>query len=302
MVKIFVGNCSDDSTSDELRTAFSQYGRVTEADIISGKGFGFVHMDSQADADAAVSALDGTNFCGQKIRVEFSSGGRGGRGGGFGGRGGGGGGPMRREFRNSSRGGGGGDRFGGRDYNERSGRDHGSNGRDYGSGRGNYSRSPIRNRGSSGRYEDNPYSRGGSDQYQSKYRGTKGCVYTVLEKFFLEGGYWLTFCVTNVSVDNQSPPSYQSRSSDRRQRSPPPPERVRPYSTNFYEQHSTTDQGYNRREPSDSYRSQYDNGANGYYERRAPTDAYSGSRGGVGASDAGTYYAGRMDRSPPPSG
>ncbi len=42
MVKIFVGNVHDSSRGDDLRELFQKYGRVTESDVVDGKGFGFV--------------------------------------------------------------------------------------------------------------------------------------------------------------------------------------------------------------------------------------------------------------------
>lgn len=42
MVKIFCGNVSDSATGADLRELFEKYGKVTEADVVEGKGFGFV--------------------------------------------------------------------------------------------------------------------------------------------------------------------------------------------------------------------------------------------------------------------
>lgn len=42
MVKLFIGNCADDANADDLRSVFGKYGRVMEAEVINGKGFGFV--------------------------------------------------------------------------------------------------------------------------------------------------------------------------------------------------------------------------------------------------------------------
>ena len=94
--RLYVGNLSYDTTEDSLRAAFSEGGRtVTEVHIMvdrdSGRprGFGFVEMGSDSEAQAAVEALDGVNLDGRNLRVnearERQSGG-GGRGGGGGGR------------------------------------------------------------------------------------------------------------------------------------------------------------------------------------------------------------------------
>lgn len=41
-IKLFVGNCADDANAEDLKSIFCQYGRVMEAEVINGKGFGFV--------------------------------------------------------------------------------------------------------------------------------------------------------------------------------------------------------------------------------------------------------------------
>ncbi|KAL5967708.1 RNA-binding protein [Taenia solium] len=84
MVKIFVGNLNPNSKSQDLRKRFELYGKVTECDIVNN--YAFVHMESQADAEAAISKLHNSEFDGAKINVELSHGK------------GGGGGPMRRRF------------------------------------------------------------------------------------------------------------------------------------------------------------------------------------------------------------
>jgi RNA recognition motif-containing protein len=112
--RLYVGNLSWDTTEDNLRAAFSQGGRtVSDCHIVSDRdtgrprGFAFVEMSSDAEAQAAIQDMDGTNLDGRDIRVneaqERQS--RGGGGGGGGPRGGGGG----RGGRSS--GGGGGDRW-----------------------------------------------------------------------------------------------------------------------------------------------------------------------------------------------
>ena len=95
--RLYVGNLSDDTTEDSLRAAFSEDGRtVTEVHIMvdrdSGRprGFGFVEMGSDSEAQAAIEALDGVDLDGRNLRVnearERQGGGGGRRGGGGGGR------------------------------------------------------------------------------------------------------------------------------------------------------------------------------------------------------------------------
>lgn len=117
--KLYVGNLSYDVSSSDLEQLLSQHGTVESAEIISdrmtgrSKGFGFVEMGSDQDAQTAISALNGQEYQGRTITVnearprESRSGGGGGGGYG-GGRGGGGGGGGRGR---SERGGYGSDRY-----------------------------------------------------------------------------------------------------------------------------------------------------------------------------------------------
>jgi len=73
--KIYVGNMSYNTTEDELRDLFAQFGTVNSATIINDhethrpKGFGFVEMEDDAAAEAAISQLDGKEFGGRNLRV-----------------------------------------------------------------------------------------------------------------------------------------------------------------------------------------------------------------------------------------
>jgi RNA recognition motif-containing protein len=73
--KLFVGKLSFDTTNDTLRELFAQYGTVTSADVIferdtnRSKGFGFVEFEDQAAAQAAMNALNNTEFEGRTIVV-----------------------------------------------------------------------------------------------------------------------------------------------------------------------------------------------------------------------------------------
>lgn len=72
MVKIFIGNLSPDTTSDELRSLFSQYGKISECTIV--KNFGFVHMDDKTEAEEAIRNLHHYELNGQPMNVELSRG------------------------------------------------------------------------------------------------------------------------------------------------------------------------------------------------------------------------------------
>jgi cold-inducible RNA-binding protein len=95
--KLYVGNLSYTTTEDSLRSAFAANGRkVQEIAIPSDRetgrprGFAFVTMGSDADAKAAIAALDGKDLDGRSLKVnEAQERPRTGGGGGFGGGGGG---------------------------------------------------------------------------------------------------------------------------------------------------------------------------------------------------------------------
>ncbi|XP_056156302.1 RNA-binding protein 4.1-like isoform X2 [Lampris incognitus] len=72
MVKIFIGNLSPETTTTDLRSLFSQYGKIAECDIV--KNFGFVHMDSKAEAEEAIRNLHQYELNGQPMNVELSRG------------------------------------------------------------------------------------------------------------------------------------------------------------------------------------------------------------------------------------
>ncbi|XP_030636407.1 RNA-binding protein 4.1-like [Chanos chanos] len=72
MVKIFIGNLSPNTTAEELRSLFSQYGKISECDIV--KNFGFVHMDDKAEADEAIRNLHHHVLNGLPMNVELSRG------------------------------------------------------------------------------------------------------------------------------------------------------------------------------------------------------------------------------------
>ncbi|MCC6239449.1 MAG: RNA-binding protein [Phycisphaerales bacterium] len=120
-LKLYVGNLSYGVTSSELEQLFSQFGKVTSAQIINdretgrSKGFGFVEMGSEDEAKAAIAGLSGQDHGGRPLTVNEAKPReeRGGGGGGRGGYGGGGGGGGRGGFR-GGRGGGGGGGYGGR--------------------------------------------------------------------------------------------------------------------------------------------------------------------------------------------
>jgi RNA recognition motif-containing protein len=68
--KLYVGNLNYSVTNEELVELFSEHGEVKEANVIQGKGFGFVEMSSQAEAEKAKEALNNVEFKGRNLRVD----------------------------------------------------------------------------------------------------------------------------------------------------------------------------------------------------------------------------------------
>ena len=133
--KLYVGNLAYSVRDESLHQAFSQFGAVTSAKVMMdrdtgrSKGFGFVEMGSDAEAQAAINGMNGQALEGRAIVVNearpreerpggFGGGSRGGYGGGGGGGGGGYGGGRsgggRSPYGSGNRGGGGGYGGGGR--------------------------------------------------------------------------------------------------------------------------------------------------------------------------------------------
>ena len=74
-MNIYVGNLPYSVTEDDLRTAFEAHGAVSSAAVISdkftgqSKGFGFVEMPDNGEAEAAIEALNGADMKGRSLRV-----------------------------------------------------------------------------------------------------------------------------------------------------------------------------------------------------------------------------------------
>ena len=74
-MNIYVGNLPREATEDDLRKAFEAFGEVSSAKIITdkftgdSKGFGFVEMSNNSEAQSAISGLDGKDLKGSSLRV-----------------------------------------------------------------------------------------------------------------------------------------------------------------------------------------------------------------------------------------
>jgi len=77
-ISIYVGNLSFSTDQEDLRALFSNYGNVLSANVISdretgqSRGFGFVEMEDESAARAAISALNGTACDGRNLKVNES--------------------------------------------------------------------------------------------------------------------------------------------------------------------------------------------------------------------------------------
>lgn len=68
--KLYVGNLSYSVTSEQLSELFSAYGEVQNVNIIEGRGFGFVEMSNQSEAEKAKDALNNSEFQGRTLKVD----------------------------------------------------------------------------------------------------------------------------------------------------------------------------------------------------------------------------------------
>jgi len=74
-VNIYVGNLAYSVTEDQLRDAFAQFGAVSRVNLIidretgRSKGFAFVEMDDNGEADAAIKGLNDKDLGGRRMRV-----------------------------------------------------------------------------------------------------------------------------------------------------------------------------------------------------------------------------------------
>ena len=74
-MNIYVGNLSYNMSEDDLKDAFAEYGEVTSANIITdkftgrSKGFGFVEMANDTEAEEAINGLNETSMDGRTVKV-----------------------------------------------------------------------------------------------------------------------------------------------------------------------------------------------------------------------------------------
>ena len=96
MKRIYIGNLSRETTEQELEAAFGAYGEVLDVAVIrdresgTSRGFGFIEMENEQEATAAITALDQSEISGRTVTVNEARPRTGGGGGGRRDRGGGG--------------------------------------------------------------------------------------------------------------------------------------------------------------------------------------------------------------------
>lgn len=75
MKKIYIGNLQWQTTDDELKTFFSPYGKVTSVQILKdretgkSRGFGFVEMENDSEAEKAIKELDGKELNKRTLKI-----------------------------------------------------------------------------------------------------------------------------------------------------------------------------------------------------------------------------------------
>lgn len=75
---LYVGNLAFSTTDSDLESLFTEHGGVSSAQVIvdrdtgRSRGFGFVEMESDEEAQKAISALDGTNVEGRQLKVNVA--------------------------------------------------------------------------------------------------------------------------------------------------------------------------------------------------------------------------------------
>jgi RNA recognition motif-containing protein len=77
-IRIYVGNLSKSTSEDEIKALFEKVGAVTSVDLVKdrdsglSKGFAFVNMSAQADADKAISMYNAYSLAGNDLKVNIA--------------------------------------------------------------------------------------------------------------------------------------------------------------------------------------------------------------------------------------
>jgi RNA recognition motif-containing protein len=77
-IRVYVGNLNKSTTEDEIKTLFAQAGEVASVDLVKdrvsnlSRGFAFVTMTTQADADKAISMFNAYSLAGSELKVNIA--------------------------------------------------------------------------------------------------------------------------------------------------------------------------------------------------------------------------------------
>ena len=69
MKSIYVGNLNPGTTDETLRTSFAAFGAVSKVNIIADRGFGFVEMTNDSEAQTAIQGMQGKSIDGNALTV-----------------------------------------------------------------------------------------------------------------------------------------------------------------------------------------------------------------------------------------
>ena len=67
--KLFVGNIDNETTAEDLKELFSKCGGIDDIQLVGGKGFAFIEMSTQVEAETAKKDLDGHQLKGKALKV-----------------------------------------------------------------------------------------------------------------------------------------------------------------------------------------------------------------------------------------
>ena len=70
--KVFCGGIPYKMTDEEFEELFKPYGEIKNCFVAQGKGFGFCNYEEAESADKAIKALDGTEFQGRTLKVDYA--------------------------------------------------------------------------------------------------------------------------------------------------------------------------------------------------------------------------------------
>lgn len=70
--KLFLGNLNHSATKEQVREIFEPFGTISDVIVLEGKGFGFIEFSSVEEATKAKDSLDGQEFLGRSLKVDYA--------------------------------------------------------------------------------------------------------------------------------------------------------------------------------------------------------------------------------------